>query len=337
MVIKRGSLIAALMLSCAPDINIEEELKNYCVANPYVGFCATPDLGDELEKFCEDNPNLLLCVQPANILTTLGQYCLANPELSLCSGQAGGIGKFCEENPLAEICQENGVLFMADSYGGAIAKRQIKKGHFLTVGGSSVPYVQNVVKYQDGVQISEIVFLEGLPSGTVMESAELVRFFPGVVPSSGSVGIAYLQEPQFVTLFGDTAASKEICEGSYLSVRREADEKVKFSVAGGESGNVLEKILALGQYEILAFPECAGTSYVISNSGSSFFLGKVQQLDNLPIVTRETCWNDFLSGSKSYADFLIPDHATPDGYVRSIVVQPPDCAKACLALFHNAK
>ncbi len=361
-------------VSCVPDVSIKDELSKYCAENPTVTLCSPSGLEEELETFCKNNSHLLLCADPAKALATFLQFCRENPSLPLCSEPVSEISKFCKENSQMEICQKNGIEFMVNSSASSVAQKTLEKGNFLTLGGVSVPYVKQNVVYYGGMTLSEIVFPEGIPSGTLIDSDGLTRFLPGVVPSSGSVRMAYLEWSMFETLLGKEAVKQELCAGLDLYARRFDAERVEFQVLNEAGEKIIEMVLSIGQYEVLTSeklspqnassdnssnsssdgslncPDNNSGSYLISNSGSSFFLGKIQQFDHLPLVTPEHCWSRLLNNNnnnnnnrsretggseKSYDDFLIPSQAAPDGLVRSIFVQPQDYQSTCWYVFRK--
>ncbi len=334
-------LATILSLSCAPDISIKKELVEYCLENPAAGLCQAPKLEEELAAFCTNNPQLLLCVNPADAMAILINYCMENADSSLCNSESSSLGDLCAQNSQIDLCQQIGVEFVVSPASGQIWKKSFETGSYLTVSGEMVPYQKQTILYQDGIRLSEIVFPQGVKDGTIIEASEMmdaVKLIPGVISSSGDVGIVYLSGNEFKTIFVGEKKETTVCDDLTLVVDHLSSDSMNFQVKLPTGDVIAETTLQRGDYSFLLVPSVncdPGFELLLANAGDSYLLAPKQYGEQVPIVTVKNCLSVLLGKGDGLVDFFIPAGLAKDGYIRNIIVNHDGFEKVCPDLYNQ--
>lgn len=335
------SLATLLSLSCAPDINIKDELVQYCQENPTAGLCKAPKLEDELAAFCTSHSELLLCLNPADAMGKLISYCVENPTSSLCSSNSSSLDGLCENNPQIDLCQQTAVQFVVSPAVGQIWNRTIDNGSFLTINGEIVPYEKQTILYQDGIRLSEIVFPQGVKDGTIVEASEMmdgVKLVPGIIPHSGKVGVVYLMDDMFYSIFVGEKKETKVCDDLRLIVDHSSTDVMNFQVKLPTNDSIAETTLQRGDYTFLPVPSIncdVGFELLLANSGDTYVVASKQYANEASVVTVKNCLSVLLGEGGGFVDFFVPGGATKDGYVRNIIVNHDGFEKVCPYLFNQ--
>ncbi len=343
MNIKRRLLLGATVLafSCVPDINVKDELVQFCQENPTAGLCKAPQLEEELAAFCVNNPGLVLCVNSVDAMAKIMDYCVDNQDSSLCRSGGSSLDDLCTKNPQIDLCQQTGIEFVVSPATGQIWNRSMESGSFLTVDGEMVPYAKQTILYQDGVRLSEIVFPLGVKDGTIVEASEMmdaVKFVPGIIPHSGEVGVVYLSGNEFKTVFVGEKKETKVCDDLKLIVDHSSTNFMDFQVTMPTGSLVVETTLQRGDYTVLSVPSIncdAGFSVLLANAGDTYFVAAKKYTQSAPIVTVKNCLSTLLNEGAGMVDFFIPAGSTKDGYVRNIIVNHDSFEKVCPYLYNQ--
>jgi len=337
--LKSIALASGIVAASCADIDLQKEIEEYCVEHPETALCSsTPDLADEIEEFCIDNPQTVLCVDASATLTQIMEYCAKAPEDPFCQ-RSSSLGDLCVEKPDLALCQESSNPFVMNSSPTTVSQEERQQGDFFTITGEHVSYLKQTRHYDDGTTVTEIVFLQSVTRGLLLEVESgqgVAKFIPAAIPPFGNVSVAEVVNLSFYALFQGEEKNFPLCDTQTLSVRYSGDSPAMlFSVYDTDGNIVAEVERQEGEYAFLPAPQCSPSdTFLVANSGGSSVVGVLlNQKEILLVDTYLSCLSAMFAGDQSMSEFFIPGYATPDGHLRYLSSAPADPRRVCADAF----